>query len=67
MYYVARNKLGFTESEFWDSSIEKINELIAVQNDMQSEQLMRRREKRIEQESFENDKGEIPIDCVDFL
>lgn len=45
----------------------KINELIRVKNDMNSEQLMRQREKRLEMDSLENSKGEVPIDCVEFL
>lgn len=67
MYYVARIQLGLTEEEFWDSSSEKINALIQVKIDMTSEQLMKERKRRLELDSMMNEKGEVPIDCVDFL
>lgn len=38
-----------------------------VQNDLQNEALLKKRQKRLELEELTNDQGEIPIDCVEFL
>ena len=66
LYYLARTKLGFTEEEFWESSIEKINDLINVYGAENSDQLAKRRKKDLAKKASDK-TGEIFIDEVGFL
>ena len=45
LYYFSRNKLGLSEEEFWDSSIEKINDLVSVHGAFNDKKLAKKREK----------------------
>lgn len=66
LYYLARTKLGFTEEEFWESSIEKINDLINVYGAENSDKLAKRRKKDLAKKASDK-TGEIFIDEVGFL
>lgn len=68
LYFLARTKLGFTEEEFWESSIEKINDLIDVYGADNNEELMRRRKKNLEKNNSNNKEiREVYIDEVSFF
>lgn len=66
IYYVGRNVLGLTEDEFWDSSIEKINELVEVHGSMNDEKLAKKRKKKMAKKNAET-VGNTFIDQVSFL
>lgn len=66
IYYVGRNVVGLSEDEFWDSSIDKINELVEVHGAMNDEKLAKkRRKKRAKQNANSSDNKY--IDQVSFL
>lgn len=69
LYFLARTKLGFTEEEFWESSIEKINDLVDVYGADNNEELMKRRKKDLEKNNSNNNKEirEVYIDEVSFF
>ena len=68
LYFLARTKLGFTEEEFWESSIEKINDLIDVYGADNNEELMKRRKKDLEKNNNNNKEiREVYIDEVSFF
>ena len=68
LYFLARTKLGFTEEEFWESSIEKINDLIDVYGADNNEELMKRRKKDLKNNNNNNKEiQEVYIDEVSFF
>lgn len=66
IYYVGRNLLGLGEEEFWDSSIEKINELVEVHGSMNDEKLAKKRRKKMAKYKAKTN-GNTYIDQVSFL
>ena len=61
LYYLAKNKLGFTEEEFWDSSIEKINDLVSVHGAFNDKKLAKKRENDLARKDSDS-KGTVYID-----
>lgn len=66
IYYVGRKVLGMTEEEFWDSTMEKINELVDVHGSMNDEKLAKKRKKKMAKKKAMNE-GNSFIDQVSFL
>lgn len=66
IYYVGRNVVGLSEDEFWESSVEKINELCEVHGALNDEDLAEKRRRKINNESADN-VGDVFIDNVSFL
>lgn len=66
LYYLARNKLGMTDEEFWDSTIEKLNDLVSVHGAFNDKKLAEKRDRELAKK--QSDKvGDIFIDEVGFL
>ncbi|CAD0281705.1 hypothetical protein [Enterococcus phage vB_EfaS_140] len=66
LYYIGRKVIGLTEEEFWDSSMEKINDLAEVHVAMQDEKAAKRRKKKLARGKAEA-VGLVPIDKVSFF
>lgn len=66
LYYVGRTILQMDEDEFWNSSIEKINELVEVHGATQDSKLAKKRKKKLS-EDRSNTIGDVYIDQVGFL
>lgn len=66
IYYVARNKLGMTEEEFWESSLEKINDLTNVYGALHDEKKMNKRQNELRSKSPAKGK-ELFIDEVSWF
>lgn len=66
IYYVGRKVLLLDEDEFWDSSVEKINELVEVHGAMNDEKLLKKRNKKLAKNKADS-VGEVFIDKVGFL
>lgn len=66
IYYVGRNIIGLSEEEFWDSSIEKINELVEVHGAINDEKLNKKRQKKMAKKKAKN-IGNVFVDQVSFL
>lgn len=70
LYFLARTKLGFTEEEFWESSIEKLNDLIDVYGAANDKKLAEKRKRELgKRKSLGKDKPitQVYIDEVSFL
>ena len=70
LYYLARTKLGFTEEEFWESSIEKLNDLIDVHGAANDKKLSDKRKKELSKSKIQNKNKEayqVYIDQISFL
>ena len=70
LYYLARTKLGFTEEEFWESSIEKLNDLIDVHGAANDKKLSDKRKKELSKSKIQNENKEayqVYIDQISFL
>lgn len=55
-----------TEEEFWNSSVEKINELVEVHGATQDKKLANKRKKKLSKDR-KNASGDVFIDQVGFL
>ena len=66
IYYVGRNIIVLSEEEFWNSSIEKINELVEVHGAINDEKLNRKRQKKMAKRKAKN-IGNVFVDQVSFL
>lgn len=66
IYYIGRKVLELSEDEFWDSSLEKINELVEVHGAMNDKKLQSKRKKKLSKQKA-NSIGEVFIDKVSFL
>ena len=70
LYYLARTKLGFTEEEFWESSIEKLNDLIDVYGAANDKKLSDKRKKELSRSKNKKENKEasqVYIDQISFL
>ena len=54
------------EEEFWNSSVEKINELVEVQGATQDSKLAKKRKKKLSEDRADT-LGDVYIDQVGFL
>lgn len=66
LYYIGRTVMGLTEDEFWDSSMEKINDLAEVHASMQDDKLAKKRKKKLAKGKA-SAVGLVPIDKVSFF
>lgn len=70
LYYLARTKLGFTEEEFWESSIEKLNDLIDVYGAANDKKLSEKRKRELGKSNIRNknkEASQVYIDQISFL
>lgn len=66
LYYVGRTILQMDEEEFWNSSVEKINELVEVHGATQDSKLAKKRKKKLSEDRADT-LGDVYIDQVGFL
>lgn len=66
IYYVGRKVLELDEDEFWDSSMEKINELVEVHGAMNDKKLLKQRNRKMAKHKADS-IGNVYIDQVSFL
>lgn len=66
LYYVGRTVLGLDEEEFWNSSIEKINEMAEVHGAINDKKLAKKRKKELSKNRADA-VGNVYIDQVGFL
>lgn len=66
LYYVGRTVLGLEEEEFWNSSVEKLNELVEVHGAVNDKKLAKKRQRKMAKNKS-NSVGNVYIDQVGFL
>lgn len=66
IYYIGRKVIGLSEEEFWESTMEKINDLAEVHGAMNDEKLAKKRRKKLAKGKAKA-IGLTPIDKVSFF